>query len=67
MTGNLTWLKAYMPTLRSAANFCFNLIEADTHLLFAPGSLMIDVFIRNNYTADSNAMLVGFLREFASL
>ena len=26
---------------------------------------MIDVFIRANYTLDSNAMLVGFLREFS--
>jgi hypothetical protein len=27
---------------------------------------MIDVFIRNNYTSDSNAMVVGFLRDFAA-
>jgi hypothetical protein len=26
---------------------------------------MIDVFIRQNYTADSNAMMVGFLSEFS--
>ena len=26
---------------------------------------MVDVFIRQNYTADSNAMMVGFLNEFA--
>jgi len=55
-----------MPTLRAAAAFCLNLIDAKTHLL-APGSLMIDVFIRGNYTADSNvnAMMVGFLQEIA--
>eukprot|EP00730_Choanoeca_flexa_P003156 TRINITY_DN11310_c0_g1_i3.p1 TRINITY_DN11310_c0_g1~~TRINITY_DN11310_c0_g1_i3.p1 ORF type:complete len:844 (+),score=181.87 TRINITY_DN11310_c0_g1_i3:336-2534(+) len=64
-SGNITWLKAYMPTLRQAANFGFNLINPDNHMLYAPGSLMIDVFIRNNYTSDSNAMMVGFLREFA--
>jgi len=29
------------------------------------GSLMIDVFLRSNYTSDTNAMLVGFFREFA--
>ena len=44
----------YMPTLRLSSSFCFNLINPQTHLLLAPGSLMIDVFIRNNYTADSN-------------
>ena len=43
-----------MPTLRLSSSFCFNLINPQTHLLLAPGSLMIDVFIRNNYTADSN-------------
>ena len=35
-------------------------------LLNAPGSLMIDVFIRGNFTADSNAMMAGFLKEFAN-
>jgi hypothetical protein len=33
--------------------------------VIAPGSLMIDVFIRANFTADSNAMMAGFLLEFA--
>jgi hypothetical protein len=28
---------------------------------------MIDVFIRQNFTTDSNAMVVGFLREFAEM
>ena len=64
-SGDLKWLKEYMPTLRKAASFCFDLIEAETALVNAPGSLMIDVFIRANFTADSNAMIVGFLREFA--
>eukprot|EP00041_Stephanoeca_diplocostata_P004961 m.53855 g.53855 ORF g.53855 m.53855 type:complete len:798 (-) comp15471_c1_seq1:129-2522(-) len=65
VTGDIDWLRGYMPTLRKASSFCFNLIDPERHLLNAPGSLMIDVFIRNNFTADSNAMLVGFLREFA--
>lgn len=67
VSGNTTWLQQYMPILRQAANFCFNLIKmVDGYpLIDAPGSLMIDVFIRNHYTSDSNAMMVGFLREFA--
>ena len=48
-----------MPTLRSAANFCFNLIDSESHMLKAPGSLMIDVFVRENFTSDSNAMMVS--------
>ncbi len=65
VSGDLEWLTNYMPTLRNASSFVFDLIETDKNLLFAPGSLMIDVFIRNNYTSDSNAMVVGFLRDFA--
>jgi hypothetical protein len=64
-TGNVEWLKSYMPTLRTAASFVFDLISETDSLVFAPGSLMIDVFIRNNYTSDSNAMVVGFLQDFA--
>jgi hypothetical protein len=64
-TGNKDWLISYMPRLRTAASFVFDLIQDDSNLVFAPGSLMIDVFIRNNYTADSNAMVVGFLQDFA--
>lgn len=66
VTGDIEWLKNYMPTLRKAASFVFDLISDDTNMVFAPGSLMIDVFIRNNYTSDSNAMVVGFLQDFAA-
>lgn len=66
VTGDFAWLANYMPTLRNASSFVFDLIDPQMNLILAPGSLMIDVFIRNNYTTDSNAMVVGFLREFAS-
>jgi len=65
VTGDFAWLQNYMPTLRNASSFVFDLIDPEMNLIFAPGSLMIDVFIRNNYTTDSNAMVVGLLREFA--
>ena len=47
-SGNSQWLRHYMPALRAASAFCFNLIYMypQNHLLLAPGSLMIDVFIR---------------------
>ncbi len=35
------------------------LIEQDTGMLYAPGSLMIDCFLRENYTTDSNVMMPG--------
>ena len=64
-TANFKWLKEYMPVLRRASNFLFDLIDPEKKLLYVPGSLFIDVFIRNNFTADTNAMMVGFLQEFA--
>eukprot|EP00040_Diaphanoeca_grandis_P026583 m.149250 g.149250 ORF g.149250 m.149250 type:complete len:880 (-) comp30646_c0_seq1:102-2741(-) len=65
-SGDMEWLKSYMPTLRNSSSFCFNLIDpSEGGLIKAPGSLMIDVFIRHGFTADSNAMMTGFLREFA--
>jgi hypothetical protein len=70
-----------MPKLRHAAGFLHAMLDWGSSssssssaassssfkgpLLFVPGSLFIDVFIRNNYTTDSNAMYVGFLRDFA--
>lgn len=54
VTGDLPWLKNYMPTLRLAASFCFDLINPKIGLLDAPGSLMIDVFIRYDYPSYHN-------------
>lgn len=65
MSGNLAWLKSYMPALRKASEFLFDLIDPNYNLLRAPGSLFIDVFIRENFTTDSNAMCVMFFRAFA--
>ena len=65
-SGNFAWLRAYMPTLRLASNFLFDLIDDDVGMANVPGSLMIDVFLRSNFTADTNAMLVGFLQEFSA-
>ena len=64
-SGDISWLQKYMPTLRNASSFLFDMIDPKVHLLSAPGSLYIDVFIRNNFTSDSNGMVVGFFRDFA--
>lgn len=64
-TGNIAWLRAYLPKLRQASAFLHDLIDTNVGLLRTRGSLMIDVFIRHNFTADTNAMMVGFLQEFA--
>jgi len=47
---NTTWLEGYMPKLRQASEFLFGLIDPAVGMANVPGSLMIDVFIRNNFT-----------------
>ena len=64
-TGDLSFLSSYMPTLRLASTFLNDLYDDACGLAIAPGSLMIDVFLRKNVTSDTNGMLPGFLREFA--
>ena len=64
-TGSSSWLQSYMPTLRQSVQFLLSLLDPSQGLLSCPGSLMIDVFIRQHLTSDSNAMMVGLLREFA--
>ena len=55
-----------MPTLRVATNFLYNMFKSpDKTLVIASGSLMVDVFKRWGFTSDTNAMLVGFFRDFA--
>mmetsp|Transcript_24693 Transcript_24693/g.49106 ORF Transcript_24693/g.49106 Transcript_24693/m.49106 type:complete len:883 (-) Transcript_24693:20-2668(-) len=65
-TGDVDWLQSYMPTLRNATNFLYDLFKDPTKsLVQVPGSLMVDVFKRWDFTSDTNAMLVGFFQEFA--
>merc|ERR1719414_1103636 len=41
------------------------MLDQSVGLLTAPGSLMIDVFIRTGFTSDTNGMVVGFMKELA--
>eukprot|EP01079_Euglenida_sp_SAG-EU17-18_P009522 gene9522-247_t len=62
---NNEWLASYMPKLRLAMEFLLQRLDPAKDLFQYPGPLMIDVFIREGYTSDTNAMMVGALREFA--
>jgi hypothetical protein len=64
-SGNLSWLSQWMSTLRSMMGFLEASFNPSVGLYLAPGSLQIDVFIRANYTADSNAMAVLLCELFA--
>jgi hypothetical protein len=54
-----------MPQLRQMMSFLDNRFNETVGLYLAPGSLQIDVFIRENYTADSNAASILLLELFA--
>ena len=64
-TGNASWLAAHMPLLRSMIDFLEPLYDGAVGLYEVPGSLQIDVFIRANFTADSNAMFIILFELFA--
>lgn len=55
-SGDAAWGAAKAPKLRAMMAFLDQSFHPDVGLYLAPGSLQIDVFIRQNYTADSNAM-----------
>jgi hypothetical protein len=64
-TGDFTWLRAEMPTIEKALSFLTDRYDASVQLVNAPGPLWIDVFIRYNFTADTNAFMVQLLRDVA--
>lgn len=64
-TGDYTWLRNEMPAIEKALSFLTNRYDPSVQLVNAPGPLWIDVFIRNNYTADTNAFMVQLLRDVA--
>ena len=64
-TGDYAWLRGYMPHIEQALTFLTERYDPEVKLVNAPGPLWIDVFIRHNYTADTNAYMVGLLRSVA--
>jgi hypothetical protein len=64
-TGDLAWLAAQAPKLRAMMGFLDARFDEGVGLYNAPGSLQIDVFIRQNFTSDSNAMGVLLCELFA--
>ena len=65
-TGDYSWLRNEMPTIEKALSFLTSRYDPSVQLVNAPGPLWIDVFIRNNYTADTNAFMVRLLRDVAA-
>jgi hypothetical protein len=64
-TGDTAWLTARMPDVERALSFLTDRFDPSVGLVDAPGPLWIDVFIRNGFTSDTNAYMVGLLRDVA--
>ena len=65
-TGDHAWLSAHMDEVEHAMRFLTDRDNPRVQLISAPGPLWIDVFIRENYTSDTNAFMVGLLRRLAA-
>ena len=66
-TGNEAWLRQYYPQLKAATDWVLDCYDPDRKLVKVGGPLFIDVFIRQGYTLDSDAMLLRLLPEMASV
>lgn len=64
-SGDLKWLAEYMPVLRQSMEFVQSLLDPVYGVLLAPGSLLIDVFVRKGFTSDTNSIFPYFLDQFA--
>jgi len=65
VTGDIDWLRGYRSKLELSTNFLLSFYDKNYNLVKAPGPLWIDVFIRNNYTSDTNAIFPYLLNEMA--
>lgn len=64
-TGDTDWLRAHLSDIERALSFLTDRYDPALRLVRAPGPLWIDVFVRENYTSDTNAYLVELLRDVA--
>ncbi len=60
-TGDYNWLKAHYNKMKVATDHVLNTYDPEMHLVKVNGPLFIDVFIRNDFTLDTNVMLLRLL------
>ena len=66
-TGNSAWLISHYNNLKKAVDWLLGFYDPARKLLKVNGPLWIDVFIRNNYTFDSNVFMLRLLTLMASV
>lgn len=65
LTQDDTFAEQMFPFIDLSARYILTFFDESMGLINAPGPLWIDVLVRECYTSDSNAMMVGFLIELA--
>ena len=67
LTSDYDWLLSMWKYVHGSATFLMQFFDPSVGLFSVPGPLWLDVLIRENYTSDSNAMLVPTLRAASLL
>jgi hypothetical protein len=62
-TGDFKWLVEHIKDIRLALSFLQSLYNKEFNMIAPIGSLFMDTLIRNNFTTDSNAMMVQVLYD----
>jgi hypothetical protein len=62
LTQDLDWAVKMFPYLDLSIKYLLTFYDEEKGMIFAPGPLWIDVLVRENYTSDSNAVMVPFLQ-----
>ncbi len=63
LTQDYSFAQEIFPYVDLSSKFVLSFIDKDYFLINAPGPLWIDVLIREQYTSDSNAIIVPFIEE----
>lgn len=65
LTQDYDWALKMFPFIDLSTHFLLTFFDESKDLISAPGPLWIDVIVRENFTTDSNAILVPLLLEIA--
>lgn len=66
VTGDDQWLSEHIESIEQATNYLIDMYDPIYMMIRAPGPLWIDTLIRENYTSDTNAVMVKMLKELAN-
>ncbi|KAL0490443.1 4-hydroxy-tetrahydrodipicolinate reductase [Acrasis kona] len=66
-SGDYEWLKKQADTIRLVIKYITDRYDPNFQLINAPGPLQIDTMIRNNFTSDTNAMVVYLMDQIAEM